>query len=350
LYKHVQESKFLYKSNLSLLHGCNRLDLRKIQMTKGGTFFITLPKEWALKSGLNRGSLIATSETIDGRLILDPKYNVERAPAITVIKPTPYVDREIIGRYLLGYDIIKIESKGRISLEYRERIKKASSRLIGLEIIEENYSRIILQCLLEPSALPPEKILRREYSITSSMHKDVITGLIENDVQIAQSVIARDNEVNRLYFLLVRILRTIIQNPGLSDRLKVSPIDCLDYRLVASLVESVGDQTVQIAEQIVNMGPIKLEERIQQHLLRFHKAVHNAYEDSITAFFTRSTSLANTVRDRQAEIDTLYSEVESIASAQPARVAKLILPVASLIRRVYEHSVDISDLTMPTTT
>jgi len=323
------------------------LDLRKIQVTRGGTFFVTLPKEWALKCGLSRGSLVAASETIDGRLILDPKYNVEREPAVAIIKPTSHIDRDIIGKYLLGYDIIKIETKDRISLKYREQIKRASSKLIGLEIIEENYSRIVLQCLLESSALPPEKILRREYSITSSMHKDVIKALIENDVQMARSVIARDNEVNRLYFLLVRILRTIIQNPGLSDRLEVSPIECLDYRLVASLVESVGDQTVQIAEHIVCAGKIHLTEDLVRNLLTFHRSVHSSYEDAVTAFITRSTSLANSIRERQQSIDTLYRKVESITNTESVNVARLIISVLSLIRRIYDFSIDISDLTMP---
>ncbi|KYH41754.1 MAG: PhoU family protein [Candidatus Bathyarchaeota archaeon B26-2] len=323
------------------------MDLRRTQVTRGGTFFITLPKDWALRNGLTRGSLIAASETADGRLILDPKYDVERAPAVATIEPGPYIDREIIGKYLLGYDIIRIEAEDRISLEYRDRIKRSSSKLIGLEIIEEDYSRIVMQCLLEPSALPPEKVLRREHSITSSMHRDAVTALIEGDSQMARSVIARDNEVDRLYFLLVRILRTIIQNPGLSERLEVHPIDCLDYRLVASLVESVGDQSTQIAEQAVQVGDIELAGEVSQSLLNLHLAVHEAYEDAVNAFLLRNISVANSVRDRQAKIEALYDEVESVASTQPAEIARLLLSVASLINRVYDHSVDIADLTMP---
>ena len=63
------------------------------------------------------------------------------------------------------------------------------------------------------------------------MHRDAVTDLIEGDVHLAKNVVARDDEVNRLYFLLVRILRTFIQNPGLSEKLEILPIDCLDYCL-----------------------------------------------------------------------------------------------------------------------
>ena len=141
------------------------MDLRKIQRTSGGTFFVCLPKEWADRNGLDRGSVVSVTETADGQLAVNPRQRIERAPHVAVITPTPLLDREIIEKYLLGYDSVRIEGKGRISPVVRERLKQAASRLVGLEIVEEDHSTIVMQCLLEPSTFPPQKILRREYSI-----------------------------------------------------------------------------------------------------------------------------------------------------------------------------------------
>src|SRR3989337_3023095 len=160
------------------------MELRRVQRTGGGTFFVCLPKKWAERNGLNRGSLISISEGMSGQLVVDVKYDTEPQPQVVAIKPTPFLDREIVGKYLLGYDIIRVEAKDRMSTEDRECIKQSSSRLIGLEIIEEDYSKIVLQCLLEPSAYPPEKILQREHSIASSMHKDAVTAFVEGDVHL----------------------------------------------------------------------------------------------------------------------------------------------------------------------
>ena len=63
---------------------------------------------------------------------------------------------------------------------------------------------------------------------------------------MAKNVIERDVENNKFYFLLVRILRTIIQNPRLSEKIGITPIECLDYRLAASLIEGIGDACVQV--------------------------------------------------------------------------------------------------------
>ena len=323
------------------------MELRKVQRTRGGTFFITLPKEWALKNGITRGSVVYTSISSNGRLIINPRYDLKPTRLTITIKPSPYLSREIIGKYLLGYDIIRISARDRITIEQREIVKETVSRLIGLEIIEENHANIIIQCLLQPAALPPEKILRREYLIALGMLRDSMTSILQSDVQLAKSVIARDNEVDRLYFLVVRILRTIIQNPHLSEKLEVYPIDCLDYRLTASLVESVGDQASQIAEHALGLEEAELSQDIITSLQSLHESVNEAYQDAVTAFFSRSISLAESVRDKREEVERMCEDAESACAKLPTETSQRIISVISLTSRIYDHSVDISDLTIP---
>ncbi len=323
------------------------MELRKVQKTRGGTFFVTLPKEWAIRNGINRGSIVASLVTPDGKLVIDPKYNIKPTPRTIVIKPGPFLSREIISKYLLGYDIIRIETKGRITLDQRDIVKQASARLIGLEIIEEDYSKIVMQCLLEPSALPPEKILRREHLIASGMCRDAVTALLDGDVNLARNVVARDNEVDRLYFLLVRILRTIIQNPSLGEKLNVNPIDCLDYRLTASLVESAADQSSEIAEYAIKFEGLKLTDESSKALYNLYKVVHEAYEDAVVAFLSRNISVAESVREKKPVIEELSHKVESSANTLPVERAQDLITVLSLLNRIYDHSIDISDLTTP---
>jgi len=323
------------------------MDLRKIQRTSGGTFFVCVPKDWAERNGLDRGSIVSVTETADGQLAINPKYGVERAPRVAVIKPTPLLDREIVEKYLLGYDIIQVEAKERISPVNRERVKQVSSRLVGLEIIEENYFNIAMQCLLMPSTFPPQKILRREYSIASGMHRDAVTALIEGDVHLAENVVARDNEVNRLFFLLVRILRTVIQNPGLSESLEILPIDCLDYRLTASLVESIGDQSACIGEKAIKLGGAKIAETLSQLILKFHTVTYESHENAINAVFSRDVSMAESVRSVGEKAEAMFHEIEKVVRDQPVEVGPHLLAVVSSINRIYDNSVDIADLVMP---
>ena len=322
-------------------------ELRKVQRTPSGTFFVCLPKPWAERYGLKRGSVVALTETSDGKLLIDTEYAVEPSPRTITLKPGAYLSREIIGKYLLGFDIITVEAKDRISFEVRGTVKNAVSRLIGLEIVEEDYSRIVMQCLLEPSSFPPEKILRRGYTIAAGMHHDVVNALVDGDINLAKSIIARDDEVNRLHFLLVRILRTIIQNPSLTEKLGVRPIECLDYRIVASLVEAIGDECVRVAMKTVELKGTKLGEDLKKSLVDFHMVCFEAHENALKAFFAGDTDLAENVRLIREKVEKMSASIEKIAKVQSLDALPHVLAVASILRQIYEHSVDIADLVMP---
>jgi phosphate uptake regulator len=322
-------------------------ELRKIQRTSGGTFFVCLPKDWAERNGLNRGSPVSITETADGTLVINSKYNAERSPQVAMIKPSPFLDRLIVEKYLLGYDIIQVQAKDRISLPDRERVKQASSHLVGLEIVEENHSKIVMQCLLEPSTFPPQKILRREYSIVSGVHRDAVTALLEGDLQLAKNVVARDNEVNRLYFLLVRVLRTVIQNPGLSEKLGILPIDCLDYRLAASLVESIGDHAASIGETTIKLDSTKIPVKVSNLISQLHQVAYESHENAISAVFSHDVSVAESVRSEREKVKTLFNEIETAVRDLPAEMGRHLLAVASSISQIYDNSLDIADLVMP---
>jgi phosphate uptake regulator len=278
-------------------------EMRKVQRTPSGTFFVCIPKAWAKRHGLERGNIVAVNETSDGRLLIDPKHGIERAPRTITLEPGPYLNREIVGKYLLGFDIIRVEAEKRISFEVREVVKKTVNHLIGLEIVEEDYSGIVLQCLLDPSGFPPEKILRRGYAIAAGMHRDVVNALVDSDVHLARSVIARDDEVNRLYFLLVRILRTVLQNSGLSEKLGVRQIECLDYRLAASLVEAIGDECVRAAFKTVELKDTKLTEDLKKLFVNFHTACFEAHENALKAFFVGDIDLAEGVKSMLEKVE-----------------------------------------------
>jgi phosphate uptake regulator len=319
-------------------------DLRKVQRTPTGTFFVCLPRAWSDLHGLKKGVLVALEETSDGKLLLDPKYNDAPSPKTTSLSVGPYLGREIVGHYLLGSDIIRIDAKERIDFDTRKVVKATVGSLIGLEIVEENYSQIVLQCLLEPSGFPPEKILRRNYAIVAGMHRDAVNSFIDGDLQLAKSVIARDDENNRLYFLLVRILRTIIQNPRLSEKLGLTTIECLDYRLAASLVETMGDTCVQVAAKSLELNGAKPSDELRKLLSDLQTVCYDAHEQALKSFVNKEIALAENVRRMREKIQTLTVSIEQVAKDQPLEVMPQTLATTAFLKQVYEHSVDLADL------
>ena len=318
--------------------------LRKVQRTPTGTFFVCLPRSWAEKHGLKKGALVALDEASDGRLFIDAKFDAERLPKVAVLSPGPFLGREIVGRYLLGFDVIRVEAKERVDFDVRSAVKRTVGSLIGLEIVEETSSEIILQCLLEPSNFPPEKLLIRNYGIVAGMNRDAAISLVDGDLQLAKSVVARDDESDRQYFLLVRVLRTTIQDSGLSEKLGLTSIECLDYRLAASFVEAVGDASVQMANQALELNGVKLSEELKHLLISLQAICSDASDQALKAFVGKDVALAENVRSMRGKVDAVSMEFEKAARNLPVEVMTQVLASAVFLKSVYNLSVDLADL------
>jgi phosphate uptake regulator len=294
---------------------------------------------------LKKGTLVCLDVTSDGKLVVDTEYNAEPPTRSTSLTVGPYLSREIIGRYLLGFDTIDIEAKDRIDSGVRNIVKSTASSLSGLEIFEETSSKISLHSLMQQQpSTSPEKILQRNYAIVAGMIRDAANSFVYGDIELANNVTARDDESNRLYFLLVRILRTIIQNPRLNEKLGITPIECLDYRLAASLIEGIGDACVQVAAKTIALNGVKFSGELQKSLVDMQTICYEAHEQALKSFVTKDIALAESVRTMRGKIDATYTNIERAAKESSVDLMPQILAAVSFLRQIYEHSVDIADL------
>ena len=80
------------------------------------------------------------------------------------------------------------------------------------------------------------------------MQNDSISAFLNNDISLAEEVIERDVEVNRLYFLIVRMLKIMVEDKREKSYLKSTA--CLDWRMVAAYGEDLGDTSVEFAKVV----------------------------------------------------------------------------------------------------
>ncbi|MHA1712517.1 MAG: PhoU domain-containing protein [Candidatus Ranarchaeia archaeon] len=247
------------------------VELRKLQKTGGATFFVTLPKRWILQHGLVAGDLVQLLKQPGGYLLitpLDPKRNGSGASSfqkelgsqigemgiegrVVHLNSSSSLDlaRDILDYYMQGVDVIRIMAQPpkRLSTQHRHIVKFLSQKLVGVEIIDEDQHSITLQCLINPTTLPLPTVLQRTYKLASSMHLEATQSLVHLDQDLAHAVIIRDEEVDRLYFLAVRQLRTLISDPVSASRAHITPLQALDHRLLAKYIETIADHATSIA-------------------------------------------------------------------------------------------------------
>jgi phosphate uptake regulator len=154
-------------------------------------------------------------------------------------------------------------------------------------IVEETPSMMTLQCLMQQPFTSPGKILQRNQASAVRMIRDAASSFVSSDMDLAKNVIERDVENNKFYFLLVRILRTILQSPRLSEKLGIIPIECVDYRLIAGFIEGIGDACVQIAQSTLELKNTKLSDELRRLVLALQSTCVDANEQAFKAFYVR---------------------------------------------------------------
>jgi len=317
-------------------------DLRKIQEMGGGTALISLPKSWVKRNNLKKGSVVSIESTSD-RLIISPHSSEQREPKeITLAYPPKHLHsllNEITAAYLLGYDMIRIVGKDRVSYSDRNTIKNTMKFLMGLEIVEEDAYTITIQFLLEPSNIHPDKLFMRMHAITSGMHKDLLTACMENNAKLLKDVRGRDDEVDRLYFLLVRIIRSAVQDPTLAAKFGMGPIDCLDYRVAANFLEAIGDASARAAD--FPESKLHFSEKDENLLSKLGSMLGEIQNSAVRALLTKKASEARRVLELHAEL------TESMTRVGGEKNASFVAELLSAMNTVARLCVDIADLAVP---
>ena len=318
--------------------------IRRLQKI-GSSLLVSLPKEWVDANNLVKSSEIEI-ETGQNSLSITANKDIKPSKEVVISYPLPKEENivaDITGAYLLGYDIIKIKGKTNIPVEDREKIRESMRRLVGVEIIEEEASSIIIQFLLDAATLNPEKILKRMSTIAIGMFNETLDGLISEDKTNLQTMSNRDNEINRQYFLLVRLIRSTMVDRRLASVFNMENIDILDYRIAANLLETAGDTIVELANSISNTIVSKNELKIIHNTV---KDAEKIYQKSIDAFIANDRLLAidsiKLYRDYLNKITKLRSSLE-----HKKQIPIDFLDIVYMFERIGKSWADIADLIKP---
>lgn len=320
---------------------------RRLQQI-GSSILVSLPTMWIKSNNLRKGSIVPVHINRDNSISIFPSQDdtADKIKELTIPYSSISMDmlvNQVYGGYLLGYDMITIKASLQISFEDADRIKKAMRKLVGLEIVDEDGFHISAQFLLDADTLDAEKILRRMSAIVAGMYRDMLEALkLKQNSSIRKVIIGRDDEVDRQYFLLVRLIRSAMMDQKLAAKLNLSNIDILDYRIAANLLESAGDYIVDLANSI-DLSHIKaVDEIVEAGVL-----VEKMHEKSVAAFVNKNRSESNAI------IKTYDNFIEIINSIKNSVDPKSLESTVAVLNLIYSMDkiarcwIDVADLVKP---
>jgi len=306
---------------------------------------VSLPKEWIDANNLSKSNQVEI-ETNQNNLSI--RTQLSKRPSKEVEISYPLSEGEgivptITGAYLLGFDIIKIVGKSSISINDRESVRGSMRKLVGLEIIDEDATNISIQFLLDETSINPQNILKRMSSIALGMFNDVVLSIKNGDKTNLETIANRDAEINRQYFLLVRLIRSTIMDTRLAGIFNLENIDILDYRIAANTLEIAGDTVVELSKSLIKSNISKVE---LKKLYDFAKDIDEIQIKSIDSFISNNRMLAINAIKLQRSNSTKISKIRSSLESEK-QISLALFDIIYMFEKILQSWSDITDLVKP---
>ena len=318
--------------------------VRRLQKI-GSTFLVSLPKDWVVSNNLEKNTEIEL-ETGQNTLSITANKELRPTKEVVISYPLPKDENivaDITGAYLLGYDMIKIQSNSNIPIKDRDNIRNSMRRLVGMEIVEEDASTVNMQFLLDATTLNPQKILKQMNTIVLGMYSDVLASLLSKDKSVLSTISSRDVEVNRQYFLLVRLIRSTMIDRRLASVFNLENTDVLDFRIAANLLEGAGDTVVELANALYNTKISQKDLKQTYDIVRKFEVME---EKTIDAFVNNDRKLAieaiSLHKNNQEKISSLRASMEN-----KTQIPIDFLDIIYMFERIERSWADIADLVKP---
>jgi len=327
------------------------MEIRRVQVTGGSSYIITLPKEWVKKANIQKNDSIGLVGQSDGTLLITPKMIEKQIQKIKTFKVDDKTDqefilRQLVGAYIAGFNSIEIVSTKKMPSKIRDSIRKFTQITIGPEVIEETDNSIILKDLLNPTEMPFSSTIKRMHILVKNMHEDSISALTKDNKNIQEEISLRDNDVDRLYWLVARQHNIILQNVSLAEKMGTTIKMSLAYFLISKKIERMGDHVVHIAQNVSQIVSDDLDEDIVAKIQSASDLALDIFNRSIGALFRRDIAEANKNIDSVKKLEKKCEEINKLALNQKGNIAIAVGNIVESIKRMGEYAEDISETTI----
>ena len=324
------------------------MEIRRVQVTGGASFVVTLPKDWAESQKIAKNDPVGLIVQPDGTLLItkkiteDPVQRLKEIDSSTIADPA-FLFRMLIGTYITGFNVIRITTKQRFPPFVRTVVRDFTQMTIGQEVVEETETAITIKDLLNPSEMPFENTLKRMFVIIKNMHEDAITALETHNRTLATDVINRDTDADRLNWLIARQTNMILQNASLSRKMDISPGMAMNYYMISRIIERVGDHAVRIAEHSLPILDVDFDKKFMNAIKKASTLSLEIFDRSIVSFFNADMKEAHRNIESITALENICGEINNMVLKQDALVALNIAYISESIRRAGEYAGDISE-------
>ncbi len=313
---------------------------RSVQVTGRSTYIISLPKEWARKAGIGKGSTVYIEVMADGSLRIVPSKRERRGQLSKVIDASRYGDassliREVISHYLAGYNSVRIDyDPGQ--KEVAERVREViESSILGLSVLEGTATSMTFYAVLDPSSMSLEDATTKLVADALHMLEDTLEGIRRGDEDLLEGVTRQDQLVDKLYLLIAKQLTIALMNPlNVRDFGLETPAEAPHLFLAVKSVERIADHATIVARNAIELlGEGKdIPERIACSL-----------EEAMELFRDVSSALSSPDKERAEKVAKLIERAGRGPTWEERYPDSRLYAMVESIGRIFGYSLDIAE-------
>jgi len=322
---------------------------RKLQLAGGSTYLVSLPKPWVTGAGLKAGDTLFLDVETDGSVSVRARSNEKATIRRKVFQEKghdtrDHLLRKLIGAYISGFGLIEVRFAPDQAPFVRRVAREFSRLVIGPEVIEETRNSVVIQDLSDPTELSSEKCLRRMHLTVRAMLEDAIQSLKRSDPTLAHDVALRDQDVDRLYWMVAKQYNLThmfpIQTRGnLSDGQAVH-----GHRLIAKLLERIGDHAQRIAS---TFDVVAKDKEIDPRLMREFEAAETSavtlLDQAFGSLVSGDIEAANQAIDSRTSHQKLIDALSHRVAVKKGEELLAFGTIVDSLGRVASYAADIAE-------
>ncbi|MHB8604840.1 MAG: PhoU domain-containing protein [Thermoplasmatota archaeon] len=331
------------------------MESRKVQKVGASTLSVSLPKKWALGNHLKKGDILLFETLKDGSLhVLPPGGAAARGEAqpeyvvnADLCDEPGMLARIVVGNYVIGRNAIRIRAKSRIKSEHISEVRRAVAKLHGLDIMMETPEEIELQCSIDPSRFQMESVIKRLYTIGSTMQKEAIEALEKDDAALADDASGREDEADTMYWLALRLLLSAQADPQLAEKIGIHDVlPIVGNRLIAKNLEHVADYANEVARNAKRLLESKqsLDPTLVRRIRKVSDLAAQIVQDALSCIFSHDLKLANRAIETKDKVEALEEELMQavVEKHDDVVVVASFRAIAWSLRRIAEYGSEIA--------
>lgn len=328
------------------------MEIRKLQKIKGGSFTLSLPKQWVQSRKLKSGEQIAVEEEEDGSLRIFPMGAAFEKPLEVTLRLEDYPSLKaleycVATYYIQGSNRINIISQKIMSAEQKKRLKQLRTELPGVEVAEEEANRLSFQVMIDPATFSLESLLERASAFSLTLQEDAVKSLINWNTPLAKEVQERGGEAQRHYRVMIRQVAVASLSRTIADKIGVRNCqECVTFALVARDLSRLAYHSSSIARHVLILHTKReIDPDILKTITEMSETASEMQRNAATAFLKKDVKLAVSVLNRMAEIrqkeEALLKRVmEKVKDVDTAITLSII---ARDLRRIAGYAVAVAD-------